>query len=119
MVKRKGTTASESSAKSRTAAKKDPSTLDLYRKERVTKIRLQNKKLKVEVEKLVGQAGDLEKMRREVLAANATVKRQVLSIPAKEATRLGLSREQIEGLTQALTQALNDLAYERTNDRAA
>src|SRR5438309_1873513 len=80
---------------------------------RLTRLRHQNAKLGLEVRRLKGQVGDVEKHRREVLAANSTVKQQILAVPVRDGPALGLTREQIAGLTQALTECLNDLAYER------
>lgn len=80
-------------------------------KERLRRLRHQNAKLALEVKKLKGQVGDVDKHRREVLSANSVVKQQVLAVPIRVGPQLGLTREQVEGIRQALVECLNDLAY--------
>jgi hypothetical protein len=80
--------------------------------ERLKRLRHQNSKLNLELRRIRGEVGDLDKIRREVLAANAVVKQQVLAVPVREAPILGLTREQTAALLQALTVCLNDLAFQ-------
>ena len=88
---------------------------------RLKRLKTQNSKLDIELKRLRGQVGDVEKMKREVLVANQVVKQQVLSVAIRVAPALGLTPEQVAGFNAALTDCLNDLAYERENesDRAA
>src|SRR5262249_46502075 len=79
--------------------------------ERLKRLKHQNTKLSLELRKLRGQVVDGEKMKREVLAANSVVKQQILAVPVRDGPALGLTREQIAGLTKALVDCLNDLAY--------
>src|SRR4030095_4355455 len=62
--------------------------------ERLRRLKQQNSKLSIDLRKMRGEVGDLDKIRREVLAANAIVKQQVLAVPIREAPILGLTREQ-------------------------
>lgn len=83
--------------------------------ERLTRLKQQNSKLRLDLKKTKGEVGDIEQLKRSVLAANHTVKQQLLALPSRLAPRLvGLSDkgEIIRLLTAALSEALNDLAYE-------
>jgi hypothetical protein len=95
-------------------ATEQPSTLEKIRVQRLTKYKHQNSKLAIEVTKLKGQVGDVETIKREVLAANATVKQQLLALPYRLNDTLASTNEPREVarlLTQAIVEALNDLAY--------
>lgn len=83
--------------------------------ERLKRLKKQNEKLTLELKKTKGDSVSFEKHKREVLAANSTVKQQILAVPVRDGPTLGLTKEQILGLTESLKQALNDLAYERTD----
>lgn len=89
------------------------STLEQIRKQRLIRLKHQNSKLALEVRKLKAQVVDGEKMKREVLDCNSIVKLQVLSAPIRVGPQLGLTQEQIAGLSQAIVEACNDLAFER------
>jgi hypothetical protein len=96
-----------------TVSKEVKATTTQIASERLKRLRHQNAKLLLDIRKIKGQVGDLDKIRREVLAANAIVKQQVLAVPVREAPMLGLTREQTAALLQALTVCLNDLAFQR------
>jgi len=86
---------------------------------RLVRLGLQNEKLQNEVRKLKGQVGDIDKFKREVLAANAVVKQQILAVPFRLMEILaGISesREIARVLHETLVEALNDLAYEREHE---
>src|SRR5262249_28150280 len=81
--------------------------------ERLKRLKKQNEKLALELKKAKGDSVSFEKHKREVLGYNSLVKQQIIAVPVRDGPGLGLTREQIAGLTKALTEALNDLAYER------
>ncbi len=86
--------------------------------ERLRRLKHQNSKLSLELKKLRGQVGDIDKFKREVLAANQVVKQQILAVGPRLAPQLASisdPRELGRLLTEALVEALNDLAYEREN----
>jgi predicted nuclease with TOPRIM domain len=88
----------------------------LLQDERLKRLKLQNKKLDTELRKLRGQVGDIEKHRREVLAANSTVKQQVLAVPFRLSLQLAQTTDPAECariMGAALVECLNDLAYAR------
>lgn len=88
-------------------------------KARLERLQNQNKKLKLELAEKAKALVSFDHHKREVLAANSTVKQQVLSVPVREGPKLGLTREQIEGLNLALIECLNDLAYSREEIKSA
>jgi hypothetical protein len=93
-----------------------PSTLEKIRVQRLAKYRHQNSKLAIEVKKLKGQVVSAEDLKQEVLAANTTVKTQMLALPFQNADKLAAEtdpREIQRMLYDAVVQCLNDLAYER------
>jgi hypothetical protein len=96
-----------------TVSKEVKATTTQIASERLKRLRHQNSKLALELRKIRGQVGDLDKIRREVLAANSIVRQQILAVPVRDGPALGLTREQVTSLTAALVEALNDLAYER------
>ena len=83
----------------------------LISKERLKRLTHQNEKLKIEMQRLRGEVGPIEDFKHVVLRANSVVKLQILSVPIRVGPTLGLTREQIAGLNQALTDSLNDLAF--------
>jgi hypothetical protein len=90
--------------------------MEAIRRERLLKYKLGNAKLGVEVQKLRAQVGNIEAFKQEVIAANTLVKVQLLAIPYRLNERLASETNPAEVarvLTQAITAALNDLAYSR------
>jgi len=88
--------------------------------ERLKRLKKQNEKLALELKKAKGDSVSFEKHKREVLAANAVVKQQLLAVPFRLATQLAAiddPREVSRVLTAALTECLNDLAYERDQEK--
>ncbi len=86
--------------------------------ERLKRLKHQNKKLVLEISEKTGRVVSADDLKREVLAANATVKQQLLAIPYRECDRLASETNPAEVariLTAVITEALNDLAYERGN----
>src|SRR5215475_9359340 len=77
--------------------------------ERLKRLKHQNRKLSLDVRKIEGEMVSLAEMKRVVLAANVVVKQQILAVPPRIALPLGLTREQVLGMTSALIDALNDL----------
>jgi hypothetical protein len=90
-----------------------PSSLEQLRKHRITRVRRQNEKLALELRKAKGELVPREGLVREVLACNAVVKQQILSAPIRVGPGLGLTGEQIKGLSQELVNICNDLAFDR------
>jgi len=78
-------------------------------KERLRKLRMQNKKLALDYKAKAGGYVLLEDVKRQVLACNVSVKNQVFAV----IERADLTREQKLALRREMIQALNDLAYER------
>ena len=78
---------------------------------RLTRLTRQNEKREIEVQRLRGEVGPIETFKQIVLKANAVVKLQVLAVPIRESPALGLTPEQIAALNRALTDSLNDLAF--------
>ncbi len=92
------------------------SSLETLRRHRIVRVRRQNEKLALDLKKTKGEMVPLAEIKREVLAANAVVKQQLLAIPFRLATTLATisdPRELGRVLSEALVEALNDLAYER------
>jgi hypothetical protein len=82
--------------------------------ERLRRLKQQNSKLSLDLRKMRGQIGDLDKIRREVLAANAVVKTGLLALPFRLSTRLAAltdPREIHAELERELIGVLNDLAF--------
>src|SRR5690242_7471458 len=90
-------------------ATEQPSSLEQLRKHRITRVRRQNEKLAIELRKAKGELVPREGLVREVLACNATVKQQVLSVPIRIGPESGLTHEQVKALSRALVECLNDL----------
>lgn len=89
-------------------------------KARLTRVLRQNEKINLELKRLKGDSVSFEVHKREVLAANSTVKQQVLAVPhrlAAQLTAIDDPREVSRVLTEALTECLNDLAYERDQEK--
>lgn len=82
--------------------------------ERLKRLRKQNKKIDLDIQSRSGGLVDYETIKRQVIQANLSVKQQVLAV----IERANLARETKIDLKQQLTQALNDLAYERTETHA-
>jgi hypothetical protein len=90
------------------------SSLETLRRHRIVRVKRQNEKLRLDLKKTKGELVPLEKIKHEVLAANAVVKQQLLSLPFRLGSQLaGTSdpRECSKILEVALVQCLNDLAY--------
>lgn len=77
---------------------------------RLKRLNAQNKKLALDYKSKTGGLVSLEVIMREVLAANVSVKNQVLAV----IERANLPRESKLALRQEMIRALNDLAYERS-----
>src|SRR5262245_37198904 len=80
--------------------------------ERLKKLRAQNKKLALDLKAKAGGLVDLEDIKRKVIAANVSVKNQVLAV----IERANLPRESKLALRQEMIRALNDLAYEEMHN---
>jgi hypothetical protein len=77
---------------------------------RLQRLRTQNKNLDLDYRAKAGGYVLLEDIKRQVLAANVSVKNQVLAVIENS----HLTREDKIVLKRNMIQALNDLAYERT-----
>jgi len=82
---------------------------------RLRRLTAQNKQLQYEYRTKAGAYVLLEDIKREVLAANVSVKNQVFAV----IERADLPRESKLALRREMAQALNDLAYERTRETSA
>ena len=83
---------------------------------RLTRLLRQNEKLGIEVQRLRDEVGPIETFKQAVLKANAVVKTQLLALPYRLADQMATatdSRECRTILQEAITQACNDLAFER------
>ena len=81
---------------------------------RLTRLTRQNEKLEIEVQRLRGEVGPIEVIRREVIRANTLVKGQFLSIGPRLAPQLASMadpREISKLLTTEIEQTCNDLAH--------
>jgi hypothetical protein len=84
--------------------------------ERYKRLRLQNKKLAHEMQRMQGEWVPLEQIKRQVLACNALVKNALLAIPDRLATELSVMsdpRAIRQRLRTELVTVLNGLAYEQ------
>jgi hypothetical protein len=91
-----------------------PSSLEVLRKHRITRVRRQNEKLALELKKAKGELVPVDAMKHEVLAANAVVKSQLLALPRRLADQMAIvseARECARILETSIVQCLNDLAY--------
>jgi hypothetical protein len=90
--------------------------------ERLRRLRHQNRALVLTIAEKKGEVVSADELKRLVLSANASVKQQILAIPFRISESLASitePREIARVLHQALTAALNDLAYEREHDGTA
>jgi hypothetical protein len=89
--------------------------MEAIRRERLLKYKLGNAKLGVEVQKLRAQVGNIEDFKQEVLAANATVRQQLLALAFQLPPQL-LPLTDVRAMQKlihdSLVKALNDLAFE-------
>jgi hypothetical protein len=84
-------------------------------KERHTRLVLQNQKLRAEQRAREGGLVELAAIQRTVLQANATVKTHLLTLPGRLAGDLSTMTDPFAIralLKKAITEALNELAYE-------
>jgi hypothetical protein len=85
--------------------------------QRLIRLRQQNAKLKLELRKLRGQVAPVDEIKRQVLAANHVVKNQLLALPDRLAMpliHLSDPRDIRRVLRDGIVDALNDLAYEKS-----
>jgi hypothetical protein len=83
--------------------------------ERLKRLIAQNEKLQIELKAHRGNLVDFDTIKRQVLAANTTVKQQLLALPDRVAGDLTAMTDAFAIralLTKAITEALNQLAYE-------
>jgi hypothetical protein len=76
--------------------------------------RLKNERAEKEMQLRLGELVELEVIKKQVLAANHTVKQQVLAV----IERANLPHEKRVRLKHEMIQALNELAYEQRNASA-
>jgi hypothetical protein len=98
-------------------SEEQPSTLELIRKQRLMKLKHQNSKLKIEVRRLKGEVAPVEQIKGQVIQANLVVKTQLLALPVRLADQMAHTTEPsacAKILQEAIIEALNNLAYERT-----
>jgi hypothetical protein len=91
-----------------------PSSLETLRRHRIVRVRRQNEKLRLDLQKIKGEWVPLEKIQREVLAANAVVKSQFLALGPRLAPALALvsDPQEISRLLGVEVEKIcNDLAY--------
>lgn len=94
----------------------------LTAEERHQRLVHQNMKLKLEIAEKTKRLVPLERIKFEVLQANHTVKQQLLALPFRLAAQLAAlsdPRDIHQVLERAITQCLNDLAYERDDASTA
>src|SRR5215510_13497254 len=91
------------------------STIERIREERLKKLRHQNDKLHLELQRLKASVVNVEEIKQSVIKANTVVKTQFLALGPRLATALASisdAREISRLLTQEITAVLNELAYE-------
>src|SRR5262245_34508726 len=84
---------STKTASTRAGEDRSKSTLERYRLKRLEKISLQNKKLKLELERIRGTHVEFEAIKRQVIAANTTVKNHLLALPYRLAQKIASMTE--------------------------
>jgi hypothetical protein len=78
--------------------------------ERLKRLRRQNERLRIELKREKGDLVSFEAIKRQVLAANTSVKNQIFAVIERADY---LPREHRLQLKREMIQALTDLAYER------
>lgn len=88
---------------------------------RVKRLKLQNEKLALETEELRGKLVYLDEVKQKVLVANALVKTRLAALPEKLAPLCQHKTPAViaDLIRKAITEAMNELAYERLKDEQA
>jgi hypothetical protein len=90
------------------------SSLETLRRHRIVRVKRQNEKLRLDLKKTKGELVPLEKITREVIQANTTVKTQFLTLGPRLAPTLAPisdPRDISRLLTTEVEKICNDLAY--------